>query len=1406
MGLFKSVKIEHRRSSCSSCDGHHHDNETEMDEINWGALERLPTVERAHISFLHGVAGDFKEVDVKRLDFYERRALLNKLVTNMTQNELFLHKIKTRFERVSLAFPSIEVRFRNLNVETYAYVGSRALPTIYNSLVNMVEGVINFLKIQPSQKRKLQILSDLNGIIKPGRMTLLLGPPSSGKTTLLLALAGLLDSELTVSGKVTYNGHEFDEFVPQRCSAYVSQNDVHICELTVRETLSFSATCQGLGSAYELLLDLLRKEKELDSKPDPLLDVLLKASAMEKQRRNLFTEYILKVLGLEECADTIIGDQMTRGISGGQKRRTTIGEMIVGPTNAYLMDSISVGLDSSTTYDIINSIRQSVHIMHKTALISLLQPPAETFELFDDIILMSEGQIVYQGPRFYVLHFFESLGFRCPQRKPVADYLQEVISRKDQAQYWAREDEEHAYVSTKQFADKFKEFHIGIALQTELNVPFDKSRSHPFALTKTKFGTNKMVILKACVSREFLLMKRNFLVFCFKLLQLGVLGLVVASAFCEDKKHDDRIEDGTVQMGALFILLVTIILSGLAVIPMTINKLPVYYKQKNFLFYPSWAYSFPSLIPGMIFSMIEVLILVLTTYFIIGFDPNFFRFIKHGFMLILCGQMSYCLFRCVGAVTRDNSIANVVANLTTMWLVIFSGYVLTRVTMKKWLVWGYWTSPLMYVYNAISANEFLGKSWSKNHLLDSNETKGVSILKFHGVTPNPNSYLVGIIALIGFIILFALLANLALAYLKPFGQSPSTAFITKEEEEKTSTTEDTTQNRSNSTGLSFTPLCMTFEDIIYSVDMPKEKKERGNPNDRLVLLNGVSGCFRPGVLTVLMGVTGAGKTTLLDVLAGRKNTGYMQGTIKVSGYTKKQDTFARVSGYFEQNDIHSPFITVSESIVFSASLRLPKDINSKAKQNFVEEIMELMELTPIKDALVGQANVNGLSVEQRKRLTIAVELVANPSILFMDEPTSGLDARAAAIVMRVVRNTVNTGRTVVCTIHQPSIHIFESFDELFLLKQGGHVLYAGPIGYRCAQLITYFEQIDGVPKIREGHNPATWVLEATTKAQEERLGLNFSYIYLNSELYRANMRLIGELSIPPPNSEELHFATSYCQSYFIQWKTCLWKQYKSYWRNTAHNGVRFVITSASAFMFGIVFFQIGSRRDTQVEVLGGIGAIYISTMFMGAQTSTSVMPVMSSDKLAFYRERSSGLYSPIPYALAQVAIEIPYVVAQTTIFEIIAYAMMGFEWSAMKFFQEYLFMLLSLLYFTYFGMMVSSITPNQETCSILASFVFSLWNLFAGFAIPKKRIPVWWRWYTWVCPVSWSMNGLVSCEYGDNTESKLESGETVTQFLMDYFGYKYELLGIVIAVLVGFNLLFIFLHCFSIKMFNFQKR
>lgn len=136
----------------------------------------------------------------------------------------------------------------------------------------------------------------------------------------------------------------------------------------------------------------------------------------------------VQILGLEVCADTMVGDEMLRGISGGQRKRLTTGEMLVGPARALFMDEISTGLDSSTTYQIVNSLRQSIHILNGTAVISLLQPAPETYELFDDLILLSDGQIVYQGPRENVLEFFERMGFKCPERKGVADFLQEVSS------------------------------------------------------------------------------------------------------------------------------------------------------------------------------------------------------------------------------------------------------------------------------------------------------------------------------------------------------------------------------------------------------------------------------------------------------------------------------------------------------------------------------------------------------------------------------------------------------------------------------------------------------------------------------------------------------------------------------------------------------------------------------------------------------------------------------------------------------------------------------------------------------------------------------------------------------------------------------------------------------------------
>ncbi|KAM7501809.1 hypothetical protein LguiB_000713 [Lonicera macranthoides] len=435
--------------------------------------------------------------------------------------------------------------------------------------------------------------------------------------------------------------------------------------------------------------------------------------------------------------------------------------------------------------------------------------------------------------------------------------------------------------------------------------------------------------------------------------------------------------------------------------------------------------------------------------------------------------------------------------------------------------------------------------------------------------------------------------------------------------------------------LPFQPLTMTFHNVNYFVDMPKEMSSQGVEEKKLQLLSSVSGAFSPGVLTALVGSSGAGKTTLMDVLSGRKTGGYIEGDIRISGHPKEQSTFARISGYVEQNDIHSPQVTVFESLLFSSSLRLPKEVNKEQRNEFVEQVMSLVELDTLRNALVGMPGISGLSTEQRKRLTIAVELVANPSIIFMDEPTSGLDARAAAIVMRTVCNTVDTGRTVVCTIHQPSIEIFEAFDELLLMKRGGQVIYGGKLGGKSQTMINYFQNIDGIPPITSGYNPATWMLEISTPAAEQRLGLDFAETYKNSQQFRDVEAYIERMSVPPAGFEPLKFASVYSQKTMFQFKTCFWKQNIVYWRSPPYNAVRLFFTTLSALIIGSVFWNVSSRRDSTQNLFVVMGALYSSVMFLGVNNSSSVQPIISVERTVFYRERAAGMYSPFPYALAQ---------------------------------------------------------------------------------------------------------------------------------------------------------------------------
>ena len=406
------------------------------------------------------------------------------------------------------------------------------------------------------------------------------------------------------------------------------------------------------------------------------------------------------------------------------------------------------------------------------------------------------------------------------------------------------------------------------------------------------------------------------------------------------------------------------------------------------------------------------------------------------------------------------------------------------------------------------------------------------------------------------------------------------------------------------------------------------------------LLNNVSGYAKPGTMTALMGSSGAGKTTLLDVLANRKTGGQIKGKILLNGHPSSPATFSRLAGYVEQTDIHSPTATVIEALRFSCHLRLDRSVSTSTKEAFVLEIMELLELEPIAHSMIGYKGA-GLSTEQAKRLTIGVELVANPAIIFMDEPTSGLDSRAASVVMRAVKNIVATGRTVVCTIHQPSSQLFKLFDNLLLLKKGGETVFFGKLGTNCQNLISHLEGTSPTTlRYNVDENPATYMLNAIGAGVGGERALDFGVAYRQSKLCdEANAEL---LTLTTPVGDAFVFEHAFAAGEKTILSMLLKRTFRGYWRSPNYNLTRNLVNVVISFLLGSIYWQTEIKDQTSMFSI--TAAQFLSLAFLGILNFATVLPVISIERAAFYRERAANMYSPRPYNIVIGLVELPFLV------------------------------------------------------------------------------------------------------------------------------------------------------------------
>jgi ABC-type multidrug transport system ATPase subunit len=585
----------------------------------------------------------------------------------------------------------------------------------------------------------------------------------------------------------------------------------------------------------------------------------------------------------------------------------------------------------------------------------------------------------------------------------------------------------------------------------------------------------------------------------------------------------------------------------------------------------------------------------------------------------------------------------------------------------------------------------------------------------------------------------------------------------------------------------------------------------------------------------------------MDCLALRKSSGTITGEVRLNGHPQEPLSFRRCTGYVEQFDVQSPCQTIRETVEFSARLRLDENdsnVTDESIKLFIDQTLAMLELTAIQDLLVGSDLSGGLSFEQRKRLSICVELgtltmwknmfltlvaltyllylpypaVSNPSILFLDEPTSGLDARAAGIVMRGLKRIAESGRAVCATIHQPSIAIFNDFDSLLLLQRGGQVVFFGELGDESCKLIEYFERFDSTKKIRPGENPATWML-TTTGAGSSSSGTEkpFDYAgnYSESTLRKNALKKIDEFNSNPSDENKVHFANKFSSSLATQRSVFFKRIMTIYWRSPSYNTVRLLVSAVVAFLFGSVY---ASQRtpENESDMNSRVTSIYITFLFLAVNAFNTVLAIYETERNMFYRHKAALMYSERAIILGFTLAELPFILMASLTFCICFYFLVGFSLLAYKFFLYFLFFTLNLALWTFTGQMMMSLVKDAQTAQGFGGLLISLTSLFSGLLIRPQNITGFWTFMYWLMPGHYVLEGLIASQFHqDDTPIVATVGSpfytslgcdgtpdyqcigTAEQWIADSFGGKFNWNH------VPWNVVYLLVVLFAVRIINY---
>lgn len=1201
---------------------------------------------------------------------------------------------------------------------------------------------------------RFDILKPMDGIIKPGEVTVVLGRPGAGCSTFLKTLAtqthGVTVDEKSIISYDGYTPHDINHHF-RGDVVYCAEVESHFPHMLVGDTLQFAAR--------------LRTPK---NRPAGI--------SREDYSRHM-AEVAMATYGLSHTRNTKVGNDFVRGVSGGERKRVSIAEVYLSQASLQCWDNSTRGLDSATALEFIKALKTSATITNATPLVAIYQCSQDTYDLFDKVSLLYEGYQIYFGSTKTAKDYFTRMGWHCPQRQTTADFLtsltnpsqreprygyEEKVPRTPKEFYdiWQASPERKAlleeideYLTFKEIsqrAQRFKEHHQ--ATQT--------SRTR----AKSSYTVSFDMQVKYIMQRNFLRLKGDPSVTVSNVVCNIVVAIFIGTIF-KHLKFDT--ESFYARTAVLFFAVLFNAFCSLLEVFSLYEARPVVEKHKKFALYRPAADALASIITELPPKIITSVGFNLILYFVVHLRQNAGHFFFYWLINFTCTLAMSHIFRSIGSATTSLQQAMTPASLLLFTLIVFTGFVIPPNSMHGWCRWINYIDPVAYAFESLITNEFHGREFPCSSLVPRGgnypQSGPTVVCGVVGAIPGKPTVsgddYIGLSfeyynthkwrnwgILIGYTLFFLGVYITLVEYNKGAMQNGEILVfqhkalreerkrrkdietgeaerIKAEEVYEDARESDLSHSLKSDTRLPVSNEILHWRNLRYEIKIKSEQR---------VILNNVDGCVKPGQVTALMGASGAGKTTLLNTLSERLTTGVITNGVRMVNGKALDSSFQRSIGYVQQQDLHLQTSTVREALKFSAYLRQPSSVSRAEKNDYVDYIIQLLEMERYADAVVGVPG-EGLNVEQRKRLTIGVELVAKPQLLlFLDEPTSGLDSETAWSICKLIRKLADHGQAILCTIHQPSAILMKEFDRLLFLQKGGETVYFGDLGHNCQTLIDYFEKY-GAFKCPPNANPAEWMLEVIGAAPGSHSERDYHQVWLDSSEYADVQRELDDMEkdlakIPKDDNPERQ--KSYAAGYFTQYVMVTKRVFEQCWRTPSYTLSKAVLAVSTALFNGFAFFKADKTLQGLQNQMFSVFMFFLVFITLSHQ----YLPHFVAQRSLYEaRERPSKTFSWFAFICAQITGEIPWNVICGTAAFFCWYYPIGLynnatetntvhERGATMWFTIVLFY----IYTSSMAQLCISFIELAENAANLSIFLFTACLNFCGVLVPKGKMPKFW--------------------------------------------------------------------------------